>query len=593
MALAPVDFYAYSRATGVPVPEDPEERASLAPSVAEFRRNQLRAPQQESQLPGILGAAALGLGIVGAGLAASRRFGRGIPQAAKPKTSGVSVTDLEKVARAQIPTYEPVPSKVVVPETAIPQSTVNLTEIQQFQTPAISQQQIQASDTGLDQVVSRVDRSIQRDTDFVKFSQTADVITERSNRLQAVADQVQSFEQELAALGPKAQELTVIPDIDQQVIQQVENLPYTPELARQQLQQRRESLAQQGYTPSRIERALLRGPEGTRLKQASELFAVTGDPETLRLASNEPALPLQINPVGTQFLVEGSTSEIPTQTFYEPFAKREPNIGKQIDTQIRQTNLISDVTGELKAIPTLIDNPEYQRISENTLIAKQLLDSGYESKTLRQDFNRNMALLQSGKVPQQIPNPEVTQLQRQLESSQNIRAAALEEEQKRRAVAAEFPNLYRMKRMDEGVRVFGEVNPETGEIIQETLQVRPGRQAVDLEPKTGGGRTFAMYDPETQAGTSIGIYGIEPRDFPIADPEMRPTALQREETKAILRSKPEGGPALDEYIEATQRARAATPEIKKSSLEVSEALRRARIEGRDPQMVLRRLGLGG
>jgi hypothetical protein len=31
MALSPADFAAYSRATGTPYPEDPEERAQLAP----------------------------------------------------------------------------------------------------------------------------------------------------------------------------------------------------------------------------------------------------------------------------------------------------------------------------------------------------------------------------------------------------------------------------------------------------------------------------------------------------------------------------------------------------------------------------------
>ena len=45
MALSPADFYAYSRATGIPVPEDPYEKAELAPQVLEFRRNQLKAPQ--------------------------------------------------------------------------------------------------------------------------------------------------------------------------------------------------------------------------------------------------------------------------------------------------------------------------------------------------------------------------------------------------------------------------------------------------------------------------------------------------------------------------------------------------------------------
>lgn len=72
MALSPADYAAYSRATGTPYPEDPEERAQITPAVLEFRRNQLRAPQEESNLPGILGAAALGLGALAGGVGIAR-----------------------------------------------------------------------------------------------------------------------------------------------------------------------------------------------------------------------------------------------------------------------------------------------------------------------------------------------------------------------------------------------------------------------------------------------------------------------------------------------------------------------------------------
>jgi hypothetical protein len=72
MALSPADYAAYSRATGTPYPEDPEERAQIAPDVLEFRRNQLRAPQEESNLLGILGAAALGLGALRGGVGIAR-----------------------------------------------------------------------------------------------------------------------------------------------------------------------------------------------------------------------------------------------------------------------------------------------------------------------------------------------------------------------------------------------------------------------------------------------------------------------------------------------------------------------------------------
>jgi cell envelope opacity-associated protein A len=76
MALSPADFAAYSRATGTPYPEDPEERAQLAPEVASFRRDQLQAPKQESNLPGILGATALGLGALAGGVGLARALGK-------------------------------------------------------------------------------------------------------------------------------------------------------------------------------------------------------------------------------------------------------------------------------------------------------------------------------------------------------------------------------------------------------------------------------------------------------------------------------------------------------------------------------------
>lgn len=126
MALSPVDFAAYSRATGTPYPEDPEERAELAPEVAEFRRNQLRQPQESSNLLETLGIAALGLGtLVGAGLAGRRMLsgGRAKPASAAPGTQLTKVPEaaVQKIRQEGRPA--PVaPSKVA----AIPQATVDL-----------------------------------------------------------------------------------------------------------------------------------------------------------------------------------------------------------------------------------------------------------------------------------------------------------------------------------------------------------------------------------------------------------------------------------------------------------------------------------
>ena len=97
MALAPADFYAYSRATGVPVPEDPEERAALAPDVLEFRRNQLRAPQQESNPLATLGAAALGVGALAGSIGLARRLGVGKAKVAASKEPVVTQQGIQNV----------------------------------------------------------------------------------------------------------------------------------------------------------------------------------------------------------------------------------------------------------------------------------------------------------------------------------------------------------------------------------------------------------------------------------------------------------------------------------------------------------------
>jgi hypothetical protein len=115
MAVSPADFYAYSRATGVQIPDDPYEKAKLVPEIREFRQNQLRAPQQEqSKGPDPL---SVGLG-VGLALAGGIAGGLGIRKLlrgpAKSATAGVRQVDLGDVAavRRAASEYSPTPSKV-------------------------------------------------------------------------------------------------------------------------------------------------------------------------------------------------------------------------------------------------------------------------------------------------------------------------------------------------------------------------------------------------------------------------------------------------------------------------------------------------
>jgi hypothetical protein len=125
MALSQADFYAYSRATGAPIPEDPMERAQMAPEVLAFRRNQLKAPEKQGADPLSVG---LGVGLalaggVGAVLGARRLMGGRKPAA----NAGVRQANLSEMAGAESPVRrvvaetQPEPSKTVTTPNALAQ----------------------------------------------------------------------------------------------------------------------------------------------------------------------------------------------------------------------------------------------------------------------------------------------------------------------------------------------------------------------------------------------------------------------------------------------------------------------------------------
>lgn len=108
MPLSPADYYAFSKATGSPVPEDPEARARIAPQVAEWRRNQLKSPEtREGESSGLLNALGLGAAIAGAGALGAAVLGRrggvrmgNAQRAAAQAVRNVDVEDFGNVYRA-------------------------------------------------------------------------------------------------------------------------------------------------------------------------------------------------------------------------------------------------------------------------------------------------------------------------------------------------------------------------------------------------------------------------------------------------------------------------------------------------------------
>ena len=186
MALTPADFAAYSRATGVPYPESPEERAQMVPEVRAFRAGQLKQGESGGE-NNLLTGIGIGLGLLGAaGVGGLALRGR-LP---KQDTSGKS-----RVQQRTNPPADQVkdvrPSKVATE----PQPD-NFTET-------------------LGNFVSDIEagRNPQRDGDFPgtatrgsgfqQFSKRADDISEqvRSRQAPEPTDFLEQFSDELEGLG--------------------------------------------------------------------------------------------------------------------------------------------------------------------------------------------------------------------------------------------------------------------------------------------------------------------------------------------------------------------------------------------------------
>lgn len=622
MAISPADFYAYSRATGAPIPEDPEERAQIAPEVLEFRRNQLKSTQQESNPLASLGTAALGLGaLAGLGFGARALMGRGrqLPKGpAKSATAGVRQVNLagmeqavRRVAAEPAPSTPPPAPSRIASRSVMPTEEESFTQYrrqlaaelpeptaEELKFPAAEPRvygvgyrerqaepgyrsaalaafdkkyppspEVQAARRATAQqdllnAAARLETNTATLTDIQKV-QTPATADQFINAVESGEDQLTGrIVKQVNIADPWGKE-TISPDVVNQ--QQTIPLPSVAEITPQEqaqsfLQSRFEELGAAIPGRYRRERAMGQDPA---IAEAIELYASTGDPAVLSRLSATPSSPLTIKPkVQTELLQE----DIPTGKFYQPTGRGE-FVGDLIQEDINLTNRISALGEQKQAITNRLEEIDQVEPQLRFAAADEPEQGGYYTKLLNKMMYEKQSL-----------NPESVNV--------DLGDALAERDYVRNRMESleSLGTQYKPLKREEGVRPFYEVNPATGEPIAETLEVRTGRPAVYLEEqKTGGGRAYAMFDPGSQTGSSIGIYGVEPRNVPIADAELRPTALQREETKMTLRrgSYPEFKTTIT-----------STPEQKRQSLEVSEALRRATIEGRDPQSILKQFGIG-
>jgi len=158
-------------------------------------------------------------------------------------------------------------------------------------------------------------------------------------------------------------------------------------------------------------------------------------------------------------------------------------------------------------------------------------------------------------------------------------------------------------------QVFGTADVNVPGAPDEIMSDRPARETalsqILTKPQTRQD-PYAIVLEEGGGPAGIGVYGIESSYVPGAQSKstgMYSAASQRKPTDVPYKEKKQGFTALDAqqlqtFIENAPEGRVRKAGIKeqqrrenvKQSIVVSEAMRRARIEGRDPQNVLRGMG---
>ena len=194
--------------------------------------------------------------------------------------------------------------------------------------------------------------------------------------------------------------------------------------------------------------------------------------------------------------------------------------------------------------------------------------------------------------------------------------------------------------IEEGQRIFYEVD-SAGEPIPGTQEIRSERRMIDTAPKGGGGRNVAEFtagtreaDPRvtvrgrtgniqgtslrqsddagnflssykddlTQTGSKTDIYGVRPSDELPSSSRLKPSEPRYKASDLMASEDIVADPYGDVPVPTKSSAEIAEglekkdvtlaqSKISNRSLQAAEAIRRARIEGRDTREVLRNLGL--
>lgn len=606
MALSPADFAAYSRATGTPYPEDPEERAELAPQVLEFRRNQLRAPQEESNLPGILGAAAAGLGLLGAAVFGKQYLAgrsKSIKEVQRTKVPNEAVV-YGAASKGQSTT--PPPSRIADPwkgtytkSTAIPQATIDLTDIQRASSADQQNQFVNAVESGEDQMTGRMRQQIQRN-EHINLS-AVDEAEDMAKRAQYL-----KFKQNIPT--DDAINSVVAATSDGIPLDQAEGRPGAMRFLERERMEIASQLGEQGLpiTPSRIEIELSNrlgkdayeyGSKYTARRQNLELYAQTGTEALLNQVKRFGLSPVTFETFENMPAAKraGFESASPFSTSYYP--------SEELEALGLSSNIEIDMPGAGRVNLADVRKPV---ITESTALTAEDYYQTKKEKALdwlgnlrvQLEPKRNQILKERRLLAEDRANELIPQLQQAKESGQvdlvrdlqgqlqNLRTLwknpelGTHRQDELRLLNAQISGAQQKIQEDiagiekrypttlrswsgEADRVFGELDVETGEFIPETMELRSERKMVDLK-KGGGGRNVAEFTAGERLDEEIRKIqgGGRIRDY---DPETGAAASQYADDRT------QTGREIDIYGERLSSQPKDNPELRPTDVQIPKA----------------------
>jgi len=594
MAISSADFYAYSRATGAPIPEDPAERMQMVPEVMEFRRNQLKAPSQGGQQGPDLLSLGIGAGLALAGGAGAflgaRRLMRGPKQSA---TAGVQTANLAEMAAEASPVRRIVQESQPAPSRVAPQA---------------GEQEFVAYRSDPTEMVSRQVAEARRQ------SATESLLKAAESRRGTYQPDLPGTQATLMALrSPLVDEAAGVveaaaPSRPLSIAPQQESL-FSP----------RSYLEQSG--------AVAPAEDLTSLQQQSAPQIINQKINAVESGEDQMTGRIKSQLQRNEDLDLASIEQLENQTNSIDIAAASTADGLPVD----QTELTARITPQ-----------EQLELAKQEMIQRRqsLEQAGFKPGTVRferalaQPFRTSAATKVTGTQPLELALPagpiratveEVSASEPLIERTvSNVGPqAVVTSTAAGTAIRGTSPSYYEAFPKQELRQAYGTpdvlVRGAPDELIQDipsSLRVRGG-VTPDVEPEFLSRQEIqyeALNRPgavEAEGGSAgIGVYGIEPGYVPGAvskitgeysaaasrKPTYVPGWLQKKEMRSgfeglsapqlVSAAQQTKAPSVQSALQKEIGRRQATQE----SLAVSETMRRARIEGRDPNMVLRNLG---